>query len=88
VLLPALIALGVGRSKDAFLLASWICFALLPAMMGQGGSYARHALLSWLCFVLTVGPATKPPLKWAFVVPGFALQLYLAYCFGANRSVA
>lgn len=81
------LALGAGRSKDPFLLASWGCFAVLPAMMGEGGSYARHALIAWLCFVLAAGWALKPWFKWALVVAGFASQLYLAYYFGANRWV-
>lgn len=85
------LAFGIWRSRDAlrdaFLAATWVCFALLPAMMGQGGSYARHALLAWACFVLAAGPALKPALKWALVVAGFGLQAYLAACFGGNRWV-
>lgn len=85
----SLLALAVGarRSTDAFVLASWICFAILPALMGEGGSYARHALLAWSCFVLTAGPSLDPRLKRALVLLGFALQAYLAFCFGANRWV-
>jgi hypothetical protein len=81
------LALGARRSADPFLLATWICLAVLPAMMGEGGSYARHALLAWPCFVLTAGPALDPRLKWALVLLGFALQAYLAFCFGGNRWV-
>jgi hypothetical protein len=83
----AALALGARHSKDPFLLASWASFAVLPAMMGSGASYARYALLAWLCFVLTVGPELKPWFKWTLVVLGFASQFYLAYCFGANRWV-
>jgi hypothetical protein len=83
----AALALGIRHSRDAFLATTWICFALLPAMMGQGTSYARYALLAWPCFVLSAGPLLAPWAKWAILVPGFALQAYLAYCFGANRWV-
>jgi hypothetical protein len=81
------LALSARHSKDPFLLTSWASFAVLPAMMGSGASYARYALLAWLCFVLTVGPELKPWFKWPLVVLGFASQFYLAYCFGANRWV-
>jgi len=81
------LALGLWRSRDAFLLGTWVCFALLPAMMGEGGSYARHALLAWPCFVIAVGPALKPWAKWAMIVAGFAAQVYLAFYFGGNRWV-
>jgi hypothetical protein len=83
----AALGLGIRRSRDAFLATAWLCFALLPAMMGQGGSYARHALLAWTCFVVANGPALRPALKWALIVAGFGLQLYLAWCFGGNRWV-
>jgi hypothetical protein len=81
------LALGVRRSPDAFVAATWVCLALLPAMMGEGGSYARHALLAWACFVVAGGPAMRPALKWSVIVAGFALQLYLAWQFGGNRWV-
>jgi hypothetical protein len=83
----AALALGIRRSRDAFLATTWLCFALLPAMMGQGGSYARHALLAWGCFVVAAGPALGPALKWALIVAGFGLQVYLAWYFGGNRWV-
>jgi len=81
------LALGIRRSPDAFLAATWLCFTLLPAMIGEGGSYARHALAAWACFVVAAGPALKPALKWALVLGGFALQIYLAWNFGGNRWV-
>lgn len=81
------LALGIRRSPDAFLAATWACLALLPAMMGEGGSYARHALAAWACFVVANGPALRPALKWALIVPGFALQIALAWHFGGNRWV-
>ena len=83
----ACLALGARRSRDPFVLASWACFALLPALMGEGGSYARHALLAWMCFVITAGSTLAQSVKWPLVVAGFGLQLYLAFCFGANRWV-
>jgi hypothetical protein len=83
----ACLALGARRTADPMLLALWACFALLPALMGEGGSYARHALLAWACFVLAIGPVLKPWLKWPLVAAGFMLQAYLAFCFGANRWV-
>ena len=81
------LAAGVRRSPDLFIAATWVCFALLPAMMGEGSSYARYALLAWACFVVAVGPTLKPWAKWAIIVPGFGLQLYLAFYFGGNRWV-
>ena len=83
----AALALGIRRSPDAFVTTAWVCFALFPAMMGEGGSYARHALLAWPCFVIAAGPALRPWGKWAMVVTGFAAQLYLAFYFGGNRWV-
>ena len=56
-------------------------------MMGEGGSYARHALAAWACFALVSGPTLHPALKWTLVGAGFALQLYLAFQFGGNRWV-
>jgi len=81
------LALGIRRSPDLFVAATWACLALLPALMGEGGSYARHALAAWACFALAAGPALKPGLKWAILVPGFALQVCLAFYFGGNRWV-
>lgn len=81
------LAAGVRLSPNAFVAALWISFALLPAMMGEGSSYARYALLAWVCFVLAAGPALRPWAKWAIIVPGFGLQIYLAWCFGGNRWV-
>ena len=81
------LAYGVRRSPDAFLAAAWICLAVFPAMMGEGGSYARHALAAWACFALVSGPTLHPALKWTLVGAGFALQLYLAFQFGGNRWV-
>lgn len=83
----AALALGVRRSPDAFVAAAWICLALAPAMMGSGGSYARHALSAWACFVISAGPALRPALKWVLVAAGFALQAWLAWNFGGNRWV-
>ena len=85
----AALGFGIRRSPDAFFAATWACFAVLPAMMGEGaGSYARYALLAWACFVVAAGPTLKPAVKWALIVPGFALQFYLAWQFGSNRWVA
>jgi hypothetical protein len=81
------LAFGIWRSPDAFLATAWACFAVLPAMMGEGGSYARHALAAWACFVVANGPALRPALKWALVAVGFALQALLAWHFGGNRWV-
>lgn len=81
------LALGIRRSPDAFLATTWVCLALAPAMMGAGGSYARHALAAWACFVVACGPTLKPALKWPLVVTGFALQALLAWHFGGNRWV-
>jgi hypothetical protein len=81
------LVLGVRRSPDAFLAATWVCLALLPALMGEGGSYARHALAAWACFVVAAGPALRPALKWSLVAAGFALQVWLAWNFGGNRWV-
>ena len=75
------------RSRDAFLAATWACLAVLPAMMGSGGSYARHALAAWACFVVTNGASITPAVKWSLVAAGFAFQLYLAFQFGGNRWV-
>jgi len=83
----AALALGIRRSPDVFVAVTWACLAVLPALMGEGGSYARHALLAWACFALAAGPALKPWLKWAILVPGLGLQVYLAYYFGGNRWV-
>ena len=66
---------------------AWICLAAAPAMMGTGGSYARHALSAWACFVISAGPALRPALKWGLVAAGFALQAWLAWNFGGNRWV-
>lgn len=81
------LALGARRTADPFVLTLWVCFAVLPALMGEGGSYARHALLAWACFVIAVGPRLERWLRWLLVAAGFALQTYLAFCFGANRWV-
>lgn len=81
------LAAGIRHSRDAFLIATWLSFAIFPAMMGEGGSYARHALLAWACFVPAAGPALKPWAKWALIAAGFGAQTYLAFCFGANRWV-
>jgi hypothetical protein len=83
----AALAYGIRRSPDAFFAATWACFAVLPAMMGDGGSYARHALLAWTCFALAAGPALRPWLLGSLIGAGFALQVYLAYAFGGNRWV-
>ena len=83
----AALALGIRHCRDPFVATTWICFALLPAMMGLGSSYARYALLAWPCFVVAVGPVLRPWAKWAIIVPGFGLQTYLAGCFGGNRWV-
>jgi hypothetical protein len=56
-------------------------------MMGEGGSYARHALLAWACFVIAAGPALRPALKWPLIVAGFGVQAWLAWFFGGNRWV-
>jgi hypothetical protein len=81
------LALGIRRSPDAFVATNWACFALLPAMMGEGGSYARHALLAWACFSISAGPALKPAFKWPLIGAGFGLQAWLAWFFGGNRWV-
>lgn len=81
------LAFGVRRSPDAFLATTWICLGVFPAMMGEGGSYARHALAAWACFAVVSGPTLHPALKWTLVGAGFALQLYLAFQFGGNRWV-
>lgn len=83
----ACLAFGARRSADPFLLAAWACFALFPALMGEGGSYARHALLAWACYVLAAGPRLAGWARWPLIGAGFALQGYLAFCFGANRWV-
>lgn len=83
----AALAYGIRRSPDAFFATTWACFALLPAMMGEGGSYARHALPAWACFALAAGPGLRPPLRTLLVAAGFPLQVYLAFAFGANRWV-
>lgn len=83
----AALVYGIRRSPDAFFGAAWACFTVLPAMMGEGGSYARHALLGWACFALAAGPALRPWVKWPLIVAGFALQAYLAWFFGGNRWV-
>jgi hypothetical protein len=84
----AALAYGIRRSPDAFFGTAWACFALLPAMMGEGGSYARHALVAWTCFALAAGPGLRPPpARTLLVAAGFALQAYLAFAFGANRWV-
>ena len=86
----SLLALAFGAARgvrDPFLLAAWACFAVLPAMMGEGTAYARYALLAWACFVPSVGPTLGPVAKYAIIVPGFALQAYLAFSFGGNRWV-
>jgi hypothetical protein len=83
----AALALGIRHSRDPFVATTWICFALLPAMMGHGSSYARYALIAWACFVVAVGPVLRPWAKWAIIVPAFGLQAYLAWCFGGNRWV-
>lgn len=81
------LAYGIRRSPDAFFAVTWATFALLPAMMGEGGSYARHALLAWTCFALAAGPQLRSWLLDALLAAGFGLQLYLAYAFGGNRWV-
>jgi len=78
---------GARRCRDPFVLASWICFAVLPVLMGEGGSYARHALLAWACFALSVGPTLSAPFKRTLSLSGFAVQIFLAFYFGANRWV-
>jgi hypothetical protein len=83
----AALAYGIRRSPDAFFGTAWACFALLPAMMGEGGSYARHALAAWTCFALAAGPGLPAPLRTALLAAGFPLQAYLAFAFGANRWV-
>jgi hypothetical protein len=82
------LAFGVARGvRDPFLLTAWACFAVLPAMMGEGTAYARYALLAWACFVPSVGPTLGAAAKYAIILPGFALQAYLAFYFGGNRWV-
>ena len=80
-------AYGMRRSRDPFLLTAWACFAILPALMGEGGSYGRHALLAWACFVVAAGPSLPRPAKVTILVAGFASQLVLAAWFGGNRWV-
>jgi hypothetical protein len=80
-------AFGMRRSRDPFLLAAWACFAVLPALMGEGGSYGRHALLAWACFVLAAGASLPRWAKWAILLPGFASQAGLAVLFGGNHWV-
>jgi len=81
------LAYGIRRSPDVFFAVAWAAFALLPAMMGEGGSYARHALLAWTCFALAAGPALRTWVLATLVAAGFGLQVYLAYAFGGNRWV-
>ena len=81
------LAWGIRRSPSVFFGAAWACFAILPAMMGEGGSYSRHALLAWTCFSLAAGPALRPWVAGSVTGAGFALQLYVAYAFGGNRWV-
>lgn len=81
------LAYGIRRSPDVFFAVTWAAFALLPAMMGEGGSYARHALLAWTCFALAAGPALRAWVLATLVAAGFGLQVYLAYAFGGNRWV-
>jgi hypothetical protein len=83
----AALAYGIRRSPDAFFGTAWACFAVLPAMMGEGASYARHALVAWACFALAAGPGLRPPARTLVVATGFALQVYLAFVFGANHWV-
>jgi hypothetical protein len=83
----AALALGLRHVRDPFVATAWICFAVLPAMMGHGSSYARYALIAWACFAVAVGPVLRPWAKWALIVPMFGLQTYLAGCFGGNRWV-
>ena len=78
---------GMRRSRDPFLLAAWATFALLPALMGEGGSYGRHALLAWACFVVAAGPSLPRPAKWAAILGCFAVQGLLAARFGGNNWV-
>lgn len=79
---------GLARGvRDPFLLAAWACFAVLPAMIGEGTSYARYSLLAWACFVPAVGPRLGAAAKWALILPGLALQAFLAFHFGGNRWV-
>jgi hypothetical protein len=80
-------AVGVRRSRDPFLLAAWAAFARLPVLMGEGGSYARHALLAWACFVVAAGPSLPRGPKWALVLAMFPLQALLAALFGGNNWV-
>jgi hypothetical protein len=89
MMLVSLLAMlfGMRRSRDPFLLTAWACFAVLPALMGEGGSYGRHALLAWACFVLAAGPSLPRWAKWAIIAPGFASQLLLAALFGGNHWV-
>jgi hypothetical protein len=82
------LAWGVRRSPDPFIATTWTCFAVLPALMGEGASYARYALLAWACFAIAVGPTLTPAVKWAIIVPGFAAQFALAWIFGSYRWVA
>lgn len=80
---------GIARGvREPFLLTAWACFAILPAMMGEGGGYARYSLLAWACFVVSVGPQLGSAAKWSIMLPSLALQVYLAYFHGANRWVA
>lgn len=80
----AAMALGMRRSRDPFLLAAWACFAILPALMGEGGSYGRHALLGWACFVVAAGPTLSRATKGTLIAAGFLAQVPLALHFGGN----
>jgi len=83
----AALAYGIRRSPDVFLGAAWACFALAPALMGEGGSYGRHALLAWMCFALAAGPSLPAPVLMPLVAAGFLLQAHLAWQFGGNNWV-
>jgi hypothetical protein len=83
----AALAYGIRRSPDVFLATAWACFALVPALMGEGGSYGRHALLAWMCFALVAGPALPVSVRTPLIAAGFLLQVHLAWQFGGNNWV-
>jgi hypothetical protein len=89
MMLVSLLAMAVGmrRTREPFLLAAWATFAVFPALMGEGGSYGRHALLPWACFVVAAGPSLPRWAKWTLLVAGFTSQVLLAPLFGGNHWV-
>ena len=88
VVVFCLSVISVRFAKSVFSSLLWFSMLLMPAMMGNLGSYSRFALVPWMFFCVYGGPHLSRLLKVACISMGFCLQVLLACRFGGNHWVA